>query len=99
MAIDLTGRTFGRLRVLRRDGTHRTPEGAYKARWLCLCDPERGGCGNVKTILGENLRGGRTLSCGCLAREYHDSRRKAKTEPAMGKSGRLIAAPTARTEV
>ena len=75
-AIDLTGRTFGRLRVLRRDGTHRTPEGGYIAKWPCLCDPELGGCGNRKSILGVNLKNGHTVSCGCFAREYQKSRGK-----------------------
>lgn len=30
------------------------------ARWLCKCD-----CGNTKEIIGYNLRGGHSKSCGC----------------------------------
>ena len=41
-----------------------------KAYWLCRCE-----CGNEKVIYGNNLRSGRTKSCGC-------SRRKPKDEVA-----------------
>lgn len=58
--IDITGQRFGRLVVLRRDGT--SPD--RKALWLCQCD-----CGNQKTIRGQTLRSGRSLSCGCLCKE------------------------------
>ena len=68
-AIDLTGQTFGRLRVLRRAGTYRTMNGAPIVKWRCLCDPELGGCGTETTVLVVNLRNGHTTSCGCYARE------------------------------
>ena len=53
----ITGQRFGQLLVL------------YKTRvdhnghsyWMCQCD-----CGNQKEIAGDNLRTGRTQSCGCL---------------------------------
>jgi hypothetical protein len=55
---DLTGRTFGRLTVIRlnRDGPI--------VHWLCKCS-----CGTEKLIQGGALRSGTTGSCGCLARE------------------------------
>ena len=58
--IDLTGHTFGRLRVVCRttDGASRQP------RWVCSCD-----CGNEVTVFGNSLRGGATRSCGCLQRD------------------------------
>lgn len=58
--VDLTGRRFGRLTVIERNGT--APDG--EATWLCVCD-----CGNNATIRGRSLRGGRTTSCGCYAKE------------------------------
>lgn len=54
---DLTGQTFGRLRVVSYAG------GRYY-RWNCQCD-----CGNKVAITGANLRGGVTKSCGCLHKE------------------------------
>lgn len=58
--IDLTGQRFGRLYVLCEAG--RSNSG--KALWLCQCD-----CGNKKTIVGGDLRNGRTTSCGCYHQE------------------------------
>ena len=58
--IDLTGQRFGRLIAIERVGTdkHRN------AVWLCQCD-----CGNTTTVACNELRRGRTNSCGCLGRE------------------------------
>lgn len=58
--IDLTGRTFGRLRVIGLS-KERTRGGA---KWTCECS-----CGTVDDYLSANLRGGSTRSCGCLRRE------------------------------
>ena len=58
--IDLTGRRFGRLVVVGEAG--RTKRG--KITWECLCD-----CGKTTVIIGDNLRSGNTLSCGCYGRE------------------------------
>lgn len=54
--IDLSGERFGRLTVLEYVG-HKT--------WKCKCD-----CGNVKNILGVNLRNGSTISCGCAQNSF-----------------------------
>lgn len=58
--IDITGQRFGRLVAIERIGTdkHR------RAIWLCRCD-----CGNTATVVGSELRRGRTKSCGCLGHE------------------------------
>jgi hypothetical protein len=57
--IDLTGRVFSRLTVVRysqkRGNNH---------RWLVQCE-----CGSLKEVQGSNLTSGHTSSCGCLARE------------------------------
>lgn len=58
-AKDETGKRYGRLTVLRRDGS--TKRGAV---WLCLCD-----CGGQRRVSGKGLRIGETRSCGCLQRE------------------------------
>jgi hypothetical protein len=61
ITIDLTGRRFGRLVVLReapRRGRHR--------RWLCRCDcPFK----TEKEVFGINLLSGDISSCGCLKKE------------------------------
>ena len=54
--IDLTGQVFGRLTVLKREGSDKHG----KAMWLCQCS-----CCNQKVINGASLRRGLTVSCGC----------------------------------
>ena len=58
--IDLTGKRFGKLVVLKRveNNMHRQPQ------WECLCD-----CGNKTIVVGQKLRKGITKSCGCLVYE------------------------------
>jgi hypothetical protein len=65
---DETGKTYGRLTVLSREG------GGHKgARWLCECR-----CGKKRKARGVDLRTGRVTSCGCAARDalkaYRDLR-------------------------
>lgn len=63
--VDLTGKRFGRLVVLRLEETrgnkHRT-----NAVWRCRCD-----CGKEKVAYSMNLLRGNTSSCGCYSREVH----------------------------
>ena len=59
--IDLTGKRFGRLVVIRED-SQRTSRGQIK--WICQCD-----CGNIVSVVGGNLRNGHTQSCGCICKE------------------------------
>ena len=63
---DLTGRTFGRLTVLKQTEDYVQPNGKKSARWLCKCS-----CGNNKEVIvaGSMLRNGNTRSCGCLQKE------------------------------
>ena len=54
--IDLTGRRYGRLEVIKK----------YKSlnsstRWLCKCD-----CGNYTVVHANSLKSGNTKSCGCI---------------------------------
>lgn len=55
-AVDMTGQTYGRLKVL-----HRGADMGGRVAWSCLC-----ACGGVKLVPGINLRRGDTRSCGCL---------------------------------
>lgn len=81
--IDLTGRTYGRLSVLSREGTAKTPSGQGRPTWRCRCE-----CGAVTVVAGQSLRRGETVSCGCYNRE------KASTQyvdHSGSRFGRLIA--------
>lgn len=71
--IDLAGKRFGRLVVI-KDSGFRNPKGMVL--WLCACD-----CGKQKIILGSNIRSGTTVSCGCYAAERASLRRKASALP------------------
>jgi hypothetical protein len=58
--IDLIGRRFGRLLVIKRsDNTN-----LGHSRWVCKCD-----CGIEKECIGFLLRNGDISSCGCYRRE------------------------------
>lgn len=58
--IDLIGKTFGRLTVVRDTGKRYVKHPI----WECVCD-----CGRLTLVTGQNLRRGITQSCGCLAKE------------------------------
>ena len=51
---DLTGKTFGKLYVLKK-----SPKSARKIFWECQCE-----CGNIITVVGDSLRQNHTMSCG-----------------------------------
>lgn len=56
--MDLTGRRFGKLVVLKE--VERTKDGKYR-RWLCRCD-----CGNETIVRQQNLTAGYIIACGCM---------------------------------
>lgn len=60
--IDLTGKVFGRLTVIKECGYSRQKR--PRILWECKCS-----CGNTVKVTGENLRENKTRSCGCLAKE------------------------------
>lgn len=65
---DLTGRIFGRLKVLKQVEDYISPNGVHYAQWLCECScPEH----NQRIVLGKNLtkKKNGTSSCGCLIKE------------------------------
>lgn len=55
---DLTGLTFGRWTVIKRDGCKSPP------RWWCYCS-----CGVRASVPGHSLRKGISKSCGCVGAE------------------------------
>lgn len=57
--IDLSGRKFGKLTVVRRD------QRLGKPVWICRCD-----CGNFTTVSGASFRHDRVKSCGCLGGKF-----------------------------
>lgn len=61
LAEDLTGRRFGLLTVLRRVANQNG-----RTCWLCRCD-----CGNTHVVTAQNLKAGKTASCGCLIHQKH----------------------------
>ena len=71
--IDLTGKKFNRLTVVKQV----TSAKVGVLRWLCRCD-----CGNTKEVRGCNLTSGQVQSCGCLQKQ-----RTAKANTTHGLSG------------
>lgn len=73
---NLTGKTFGRLTVIRFD--QRDKRG--NAQWICRCE-----CGTEKSIRHSSLTSGNTRSCGCL----HDDT-SARTHTTHGHYGERL---------
>ena len=72
---DLTGRIFGKLKVLEQTEDYIRPSnGQHEARWLCECSCEK----HTKLIVSQNqLKNGKTKSCGCSREEgLHRLRKK-----------------------
>ena len=57
--VDLTGKRFGRLVVLKRSINK-----GEKITWLCKCD-----CGKTKNVRSSDLTTGKQISCGCRRKE------------------------------
>jgi len=93
--LDLTGKRFGRLTVLREAEPivfSNEKRRGHRRRWKCVCD-----CGQEKTVLQSHLQNKLTSSCGCLRREVTA---RLNTSDLTGKRfGRLIvlASTTRRT--
>lgn len=78
-AIDMTGKRFGRWTVLERDCLEKR-----NAYWICRCD-----CGNYGIVRGDELRDGRSGSCGCLHSEIMHEKLADMRKQGMGCTHRL----------
>ncbi|MDV3673659.1 hypothetical protein CMU49_02510 [Elizabethkingia anophelis] len=68
-AIDLTGREFGKLKVLGRSETYVSPSGQKVAFFNCICE-----CGNQHKVRSIHLRRGKIISCGnCDGKKHGES--------------------------
>jgi hypothetical protein len=70
-AIDITGKTFGRLAVV--EPVYAKPGAGIF--WRCLCN-----CGKTTIVRGAKLRNGHTISCGC-AKGTHGHTRSHNDQP------------------
>lgn len=77
--LDLTGKRFGKLTVLKEVERTKSASGRSVRNWLCQCE-----CGNAVVKSTDVLRNGNTKSCGCYRRNF-------KTKDLSGvKFGRLM---------
>lgn len=81
---DLTGQTFGRLKVIERAEDQVSKAGNHKTMWLCKCS-----CGNETIVSSDGLKTGGTQSCGCLAKEL--TSQKCSKDITGQKFGKLTA--------
>src|SRR5690606_26104734 len=65
----IKGRIFGRLTAIKEMKTRVSKKGNKTRMWQCLCE-----CGNVKNYMFGKLRNGEIKSCGCLRKDYPNSR-------------------------
>ena len=79
--INVTGKRFGSLRVIRRQ----LPNYRGFARWLCHCD-----CGNMSVVIGVDLRRRKTKSCGCQIGLIGDKNPSFRHGAATRKSGQTV---------
>lgn len=75
--IDERGNRYSRLLVIKASKR----DAGGQIAWLCLCD-----CGRKTIVLGQNLRKGRTRSCGCLSAETTKERSMTHGFKSNGKS-------------
>ena len=69
MLDNLLGRRFGRLIVKDRAEDTVSKSGRHRVMWVCSCD-----CGNEVVVLSDNLKRGKTQSCGCLRNDKNKER-------------------------
>ncbi len=68
---NLVGEKFGRLTVIRRQGSRLVgTNGKFRAAWLCRCI-----CGREITSVTITLTTGHTKSCGCIRKEHPNAMR------------------------
>lgn len=80
--IDLSGKKFGRLTVIREAGKDKRGE----IRWLCRCE-----CSNEVELNSSTLRTGNTKSCGCYRHEFSKKVSLKHGGARLGRHDRLYA--------
>lgn len=75
--VDMTGHKVGSLTVLSRADV------SGLAHWVCRCV-----CGSTKIVSGSRLRQGKTISCGCIARQRLRERNFKHGNAVPGKESR-----------
>ena len=85
---DLTGRRFGRLRVIQFAGYRLARNGQRQAWWEVVCEGNGQGDDHPKPIFlpASRLISGNTKSCGCLKADVHRSRHEAVRQGYIGRS-------------
>lgn len=76
-ALDLKGQRFGRLVALNPAGKDHWK----KTLWVCRCD-----CGNRSKVRTQQLRDGKSTSCGCLTRERTSAARLRAAQDLTGET-------------
>jgi hypothetical protein len=69
--VDLTGKRFGFLLVLKRSDKN----DGKAAAWVCQCR-----CGKITTVRGSHLRNGFTKTCGCNPLKRHGKNKRLAGE-------------------
>lgn len=59
----VAGQKYGRWTAIEKTKVY---QGKLRTAWRCVCD-----CGTEKLVIQENLKNGKSLSCGCLARDVN----------------------------
>lgn len=84
--IDLTGRQFGRLKVISFAGYKKRTDGHNAGYWRCVCT-----CGQETLVSARNLNNGAVKSCGCLRLEkFRECRTVHGASPKYEKKGPLV---------
>lgn len=83
--IDLTGKIFGELTVIKRAEDLVLKSGKPRTQWLCKCS-----CGNESVVSSQSLMQGTTVSCGCVGKQKRQEGRLKATDLTGKRFGRLV---------
>jgi hypothetical protein len=78
--IDMVGRRFGRLTVVRELKSRTAADGRLQLMYQAQC-----ACGKLVKVLGESVRSGRTRSCGCARKETTARKNKVHGHAVRGR--------------
>lgn len=67
---DLIGQHFGYLTVIKDTGKSYRGKKQSHAIWLCQCERD----GNFIEVRADDLKSGKVISCGCMARSYYSTK-------------------------